>query len=292
MPRLGIVKENLIYSCEASKGDLVLALHNRKLKQKDVQHTRLCMISRSSLWSIADIKWSAIGLSSTPEPGRTLIAISSNGEVFTYSGQSKGAERIDGARDLRACRRINDQVYACGMDRQVYVRHSDNQWQAMHAPNGNGEEVCGFEAIDGFNHRDIYAVGWQGEIWHFDGQHWSDLDSPLNVILTGVCCAGDGYVYACGQEGALLQGRGGQWDILFTEGLSDDLWDVRWAMGKLYVASMSALYELQGDRLAVVDFGKAAPDSCYKLADSGGILWSIGQENIFSFDGKKWERWD
>jgi hypothetical protein len=99
-------------------------------------------------------------------------------------------------------------------------------------------------------------------------------------------------VYACGQRGTLVAGNANAWRVLKTPGLDDDFWDLRWFEDKLYVASIGALYLLDGDRLVPVEFDVDAPSSFYKLTDADGVLWSIGQEAILSFDGKRWQRWD
>lgn len=293
MPILGLTKANLISRGVARYSDLLyLALQDRKLFKRSVAHTRLAGIDASQVAAAMDLPWQAVGMCVVKKPSERLIVISGDGAVFTYVGGNEGTEQIAGPRDLRACATIEGYAYACGMGRQVYCREREGMWPAMHAPAGTGDDVLGFEAIAGFSRRDLYAVGWQGEVWHFDGKKWSDSSSPVNVVLTGVSCADNGEVYACGQAGTLLRGRNGQWELIETDGLTDDFWDVRWFAGRLYVASMTALYELQGDELVVVDFGADAPDSCYKLTDAEGVLWSIGQENIFSFDGSAWQRWE
>jgi hypothetical protein len=65
---------------------------------------------------------------------------------------------------------------------------------------------------------ELYAVGWQGEIWHYDGEKWHQLPSPTKLVLVDVCCAGDGTVYACGREGLLLKGRDQTWEIVEPPG--------------------------------------------------------------------------
>ena len=74
----------------------------------------------------------------------------------------------------------------------------------MHAPSPKSGENAGFEDICGFNLTEVYAVGWNGEIWQWEGVRWIDRPSPTNLILTGVCCGTDGNVYACGQNGTLI----------------------------------------------------------------------------------------
>jgi len=294
MARLGLSKENLISRGAARFKDLVyLALQDKKLQKKAVAHTRLGSVDEGEVANVKDLPWRAAGMCVAKLPSEKLVVVSGEGAVFTYVGGNEGSERIRDAFDLRACACIEGHAYAAGMNREVFRRAREGQWSAMHAPGVEGDDdVAGFEAIDGFGANDLYAAGWEGEVWHWQGSAWTRCESPVNVVLSGICCAGDGHVYACGQSGTLLRGRGQDWGVLETEGLIDDFWDVRWFMDRLYVASMSALYVLQDDALVAVDFGRDAPDSCYKLTDAEGVLWSIGQQNIFSFDGAAWRRWE
>ena len=55
---------------------------------------------------------------------------------------------------------------------------------------------------------------------------------------------------------------------------------------------MSYLLRLKGRELLPVNFGKDDPGSCYKLTEAEGVMWSVGQENLFSYDGRRWTRWD
>ncbi|AGU47748.1 hypothetical protein VAPA_1c06180 [Variovorax paradoxus B4] len=294
MARLGLSKENLISRGAARFQDLVyLALQDKKLHKKAVAHTRLVSVDEGEIANVKDLPWRAAGMCVAKLPGEKLVVVSGDGAVFTYVGGNEGSEKIRDAFDLRTCACIEGHAYAAGMNREVFRRAREGQWSAMHAPGVEGDDdVAGFEAIDGFGANDLYAAGWEGEVWHWQGSAWTQCESPVNVVLSGICCAGDGHVYACGQSGTLLRGRGEDWEVLETEGLIDDFWDVRWFMDRLYVASMSALYVLQDDALVAVDFGRDAPDSCYKLTDAEGVLWSIGQQNIFSFDGAAWRRWE
>jgi len=292
MPLLGISKANLISRGAARYADLVyLALRDKKLHKKGIAHTRLGSIDAGELAAVADLTWACVGMCVAKSPEEMLVDVGPEGTVFAYVGGKQSKEQIAKAKDLRACTSIGGLPHACGMNRQVFVRVGANQWRPMNAPESSSD-VAGFEAIDGFDTNEIYAVGWEGEIWRCVGGNWTNCQSPVNVILSGVCCAPDKNVYACGQQGTLLRGRNEAWEILTTPDLDDDLWDVHWFDGKLYAASMSYLYTLDGDRLVPVNFGIEPPASFYRLTDADGVLWSVGQEAILSFDGAKWERWD
>ncbi len=48
---------------------------------------------------------------------------------------------------------------------------------------------------------------------------------------------------------------------------------------------MRALYTLTDRGLVPVDFGDDEPASCYRLTSAEGVLWSVGPDDVFSFDG-------
>ena len=72
----------------------------------------------------------------------------------------------------------------------------------------------GFNDVDAFSKEDMYAVGGAGDVWHCDGQRWTQLPFPSNELLYTVCCAGDGNVYITGNMGALWVGRKDRWKRL------------------------------------------------------------------------------
>jgi hypothetical protein len=294
MASIGLSKKNTYFRAAAvSRTRLYLALKDRKLDRQNVLHARIALLEAGTVHPVKDVNWAVAGMCIVGATADTLIVAGESGKVLTVAGGSVNSEAIDPPPfQLRFCGAIAGQAYACGMKRQVFRREGSGQWIAMHAPPGEGKRVAGFEAIAGFHADELYAVGWEGEIWRFAGNAWEQIDSPVNRILTGVCCAPDGLVYACGQDGILLRGRGDRWEVLEQAGLEDDFWDLRWHDNGLFVASMSTLYRLRDRRLSPVDFGADAPASCYKLCDADGVLWSVGQENLYAFDGTTWTRWD
>jgi hypothetical protein len=192
---------------------------------------------------------------------------------------------------LRGIGVVDGYAVACGMKRQVYRREAEGTWTAMHAPapeKGN----AGFEAVAGFSSKEMYAAGWNGEIWEWNGKKWVNRSSPTNLILTGVCCASDGNVYACGKTGILLRGRHDSWKTVDLGDLKQDLWAVHDFKGKIYLATMQTLFTLGEGGLEPVEFGDDEPASCYRLTDAEGVLWSVGAADVFSYDGSVWTRAD
>lgn len=271
------------------------------LSSEKIPHSFLMTIDRGVLGGIS-LNWNACSVSIFHQPQERSITIGDSGYVYIVGGgESKEENPIFDSLPkkslkgpLREVRGIaNGKAYAVGTHRQVYRRESENNWidlgEDLQNPNIDMTEHS-LESIDGFSENDIYAVGWEGEIWHFDGKIWTQKESPTNLALYKVVCANDGYVYACGQVGLLIRGRNNNWEIIDNQITRQDFWGIEWFDNKLYISSTTALYEIYGDDLKLVDFGETPPPtSCYHLSAADGILWSIGAKNIYEYNGKTWE---
>jgi hypothetical protein len=247
-------------------------------------------------------RWNLAGIAVAKQPIEQMIAIGEWGDVFCIGSGDEHDEHVAsgqrGPKDrgpMRGVRRIGKRIYAVGMDRQVYRRKAANRWADIGPPTPAAQPadaVSGFEAIDGFDEKDIYAVGWDGEIWHYDGKKWRRLPSATNLLLVAVCCAGDGFVYASGREGLLLRGRDQQWEVIDLPGTTPDFWSLAWFDGRLYVSSMYRLFTFENGALAVVDTGAERAKTYHRLSAEDGVLWSIGAKDVLAFDGKTWTRID
>jgi hypothetical protein len=274
--------------------DLIYVIsRDNDLVSQDIPHSSVVAIDQD-LWADAmDSEWNATAIAIARQPSERAVLVGEDGDVRTYVGGVTTDEAIRPAPVLiRNARTIDGQVYACGMKRQVYRRTGEGRWGDISAPVAAATEAAGFEAIDGYGANDLYAVGWAGEIWQYDGRAWHERNSPTNVILTAVCCAANGKVYAAGQGGTLVAGRDDAWETVALDGdVTVDIWDLCWYHGKLYVATMTALYTLNGHALVPVEFGKARPATCYSLSTTGDVLWSVGLRDVVSFNGTKWRKY-
>ena len=195
---------------------------------------------------------------------------------------------------LREIRGIaKGRAYAVGTCRQAYVRDGEDQWRCIDQSAQGGDTPItdtSFESIDGFSEQEIYTVGWEGEIWKYDGSVFTQQNSPTNLALHKVRCAPDGFAYACGQLGTLLRGRDDQWEVIEHGSTREDLWGMEVFDGQLYVSSNHLVYRLEDGKLTPVDFGDDAPRTCYHLSAADGIMWSIGAKDVMEFDGSNWTR--
>ncbi len=265
---------------------------------EQIPHGHVCLVKNREVLRATDLKWEVAAVCISRVPLVQLVAIGTFGKVYVRGSGEEHTESIfppdtPSSVRLRCGTVIGGEAYAAGMDRCVFKRANRDLWVqidrgARLPPNSN--DVVGFEGIAGSSSNDIYGVGWEGEIWHFDGAKWTQHDSPVNTILTCVCYAGDGSVYAAGRLGMLLVGRGDSWEIIDHSSIKADIWSLVWFKERLYVSTLHSVYALEKGKLLQVDFGEDIPATCYQLSEGDGSLYSIGAKDIMIFDGNKWER--
>lgn len=266
------------------------SLTQDNLTESEVPHTVFVGIDEGEWYQYSHVGWASVGLVFVTEPSQKALAAGEEGQIWTYFNGQEGYEHIEGCSLLRNLSIVDGEAYGCGMNRQVFRRNGEGMWIAMHAPSPESGETLGFEALDGYSHTDIYAAGWEGEIWNFDGNKWKSCDSPTNLILTGIHCAPDKHVYACGQEGSLLRGNSSVWKDISDENVRDDFWDVISFNNSIYVASKTAIYELKNGSLEMVMPTSDRVRTAGRFTTREGFLWSIGDKDVFFFDGSVWTR--
>lgn len=253
-------------------------------------------------WAAGAVKWLACSGTVCHVPAERFIVLGTDGSINVSGGGEVKEEPpirpagIDPRKrgPLREIRGIaNGRAYVVGTCRQAYVRDDEGQWRCIdQSAQGGDVDITdtSFESIDGFDEQEIYTVGWEGEIWTYDGATFTQLTSPTNLALYKVRCAPDGFVYACGQLGTLLRGRGDQWEVIEHDSTTEDLWGMEVFNGEVYVSSTHFVYRLVDGKLKAVDFGDDVPSSCYHLSSADGIMWSIGPKDVMELNGSTWKR--
>lgn len=246
--------------------------------------------------------WSAVSVCVCKKPIEQGVFLGAWGDVYFFGSGDVHVELIncdDGSPKIhgpmRQIRSIEGKAYAVGMARQVYRRDGVNIWTSINQgaqPTPEIKPIVGFDTVDGFSKKEIYAAGRNGEIWNYNGTIWKQMDSPTNRHLTNMCCAGNELIYICGQGGVLIEGRNDQWRLITATDFQKDLWGLAWFENKLYVSSRELIYYLKDDKLKPVDMADDIPATCYHLSAADGVMWSIGPKDIMAFDGKKWTRID
>jgi len=256
-------------------------------------------------WESTEVPFVANSICAIGQNGENALILGVGGRVLSWKDGGMVENFIDDSDegpqyfgDLTEIRKIGGTAYAVGMSRTVYRLEASGAWTRMDAGVRTGDDDdsdAGFTSIDGFSHTDLYAVGWDGEIWHYNGKAWAQEESGTNLILFRVVCGGDDVAYACGQNGIILRGRAQSWEVVDHGATRLKLWGATWFRDQLYVASTKSLFVLNGNTLEPVDIASpreldfSKNTSFYHLDSNEEVLWSAGRKMLlFTEDGKTW----
>lgn len=246
---------------------------------------------------LTDMPFPVVGVSRSPfpHPVGMLCAMSKNGDVWPRGGGVNGPlEQISpgGWPGTVRLKCINGYTYAVGIGRQIFKRVAIGKWVPFQEgfPKSERTDTMGFQDMDAFSDSDIYAVGGNGDVWHFDGSKWRQMGFPSNVQLATVTCAGDGNVYISGEGGSLWVGKKSTWKRIY-EGGSSILWnDVVWFQDKLWLASDYQFRQLNGTSLEpVIHDGETVPMNGH-MDVHDGLLVIANAHYVRSFNGTTWHR--
>jgi hypothetical protein len=243
------------------------------------------------------VGWPAISMAyARLDAGPIIVAISPYGdywELESLSNEKRVGKLSKFTGNLRRLASIDGTFYACGMDRVALRRTSAGRWAAFGpGPLKDDPKVVGFEDIAGYSPTELYAVGWGGEIWWYDGKKWRRADSPTSAILSSMTCSPDGKVYVVGHDGVMLKGRRDQWELVETE-RTDHLKDVAQLGGQIYVCTDFGLFKLEESGLVEeTDFAaeEDRPATCLHLLETPGELVSLGTKDVFVKRDAAWYR--
>ena len=74
-------------------------------------------------------------------------------------------------------------------------------------------EPLGFSGVWATATNDVFAVGYSGQIWHYDGSAWSSMTSPTSAHLRDVWGSSAPDVFAVGDAG-ILRYDGTSWSVI------------------------------------------------------------------------------
>jgi hypothetical protein len=174
---------------------------------------------------------------------RGWCVLGKNGEIADIAGGNPPRiSQISGAGlnvmrpygYVEAIKQIDGELYVCGYGRQVY-KLVDEQWLSISDEILTRERAIGFFDIDGKDERHIYAVGWKGEIYQYDGEDWHKDDSPTTAHLASVRVLGQNEVWICGDKGVVLHGHFNQWTQLGSDAFTGTWYSIESFNGKIYL---------------------------------------------------------
>jgi hypothetical protein len=279
--------------------NMVVIASSEKLEEDDVDHAFICHL-KNGKWDFWYEAFSAIKVCVIDAAETTLVVMGMAGEILVGDSRGFRREAVDRTdegpnrlRPLNDMREIDQYVHVAGMRRQVFRRPVNTPgWERFDdgvlVPK-TSREVAGFLTIDGFSGSEIYAAGYRGQLWYFDGKKWRKIDSPTNLRLEALCCVAGDSVIVVGDEGVILRGRDDRWDVVAQDLTDETFTDVETFQERIFISTeVGILYELQGDQLVGVDLGLGKEITTSNLHSDGRRLLSVGDRDLLVYDGMGW----
>lgn len=263
-------------------------------------------------WSAYDLDWHVISAClwmPAPEKARNYVILSTEGQVEFHEASAEG-RRTEVISDaglhgewsgdygyVYAIRQIGSSLYVCGSNRQVYRRAGEGQWlhvdQGILLPPEDTSMRCLMD-IAGLSDNAIYAVGYGGEVFYFDGNDWMLIDTRLDEDLFKIKIVSEREVYVVGANGTLLRGnhRDGFTNLSAIED-NQRFTGIEVFEGRIFLASNLGLFVFDKVQKKILPYHTGlAPEltDCHVLEAKDGVMWSIGFKDIASFDGSRWTR--
>lgn len=275
-------------------GALHLGGHLYALDEDNTKLTRIMRYKNRQWGFVADVPGIVYGMGVEMEPVPRCLVLAREGAVYSFgpSGQSRESIDLENNGYLFSLRKIGSHWYVCGSQHMVF-RSEPNGWrhfdQGVFVPRKKTVDRQFFD-MDGAAEDDIYCVGAGGAMAHFNGNRWTLLENPTNYDLNAVRCLSSDDVVLAGNHGVLFRGTRRGWSRIGDPDYEGDFSSLAAFGGRVYACTVEDLWVIDGDTVARVDHGLGGDVTFYQLCAAGPHLWGTsGQEEIYHFDGKRWE---
>lgn len=291
-------KENALYFNELATirdRDVVLGGHLYSLEFEDDPFTRLMICRDGAKWNrLGDIDGIVTSIVAyTNESGKAVaIGLCRHGELLFIESTGPRMEAFspDPGFLFQLCR-ADDMLFACGSQRQVW-RRKGGQWARIDAGivvARSDEDNPVFYAIDGISERCLYAGGRSGELFRYDGRHWTRLDSPTNRDIQRIAVVSETEVYFCGKGGTFYRGHDNVWELIGDPGYQENFWGLARFQDRIFTASLNHLFAYGASGLQRIDPPPQEEFSYHRIAASPEYLWATGGAGtVARWNGADW----
>lgn len=272
-----------------SRGEARIAVHNLKFQEAD----------HPPIWGA--LNWAKHTFFDTrlenPSTKEFLMIDDAGGVYFGGLGDNKHPEqKIPTELLIHNLAKVGDQIYGVGYNREVLKRIGPDKWECISSEIKDSDaKGQGFDDLDGFSTDDLYAVGGNSDIWHFNGQRWRPLDVSNNFLPTAVCCAEDGYVYIAGAWGMIARGRDDTWETYCPDPTISKFTAVVSYQGRIFFGSESSVRVLDHNvpnlEHQPYDFeGQIYPFPARRMDVGHGLMMFASLDQVAIYDGKEWKK--
>lgn len=142
----------------------------------------------------------------------TDLWAASPSEIFLVGTRTDGYEKCDPVPPGEPPDCYCTEDHFSGVSRSSILQYRDGTWSEMEFSVTDVDTYL--RDIWGSASNDIFTVGDDGIIKHYDGAMWTDMQSPSLATLTGVWGSGPDDVFAVGRDSVLLHYDGSAWTTM------------------------------------------------------------------------------
>jgi hypothetical protein len=319
-----VSKVHFLDSIPVENSRLYVACQLDDIEPREIAHTRMFAFDTPDdrKWFHHDVDMNVVsvaikmGHANDLDESRRLIGLSKEGEldIFATGDYVWRTEKIPdagvrfGSRGhMTHVRQIGSHLFACGHNGQVYKRVGDNSWIAIDSEiyksidytSGDTSKLLNamlgqrvLNCIDGSSEADVYTVGDDGYMAHFDGKKWKEIKLKTTEHLQWIRCYSPTEAWACGFNGTLLVGNviSGFRDVSTIDD-NYTWWSLAKLDNKIYLAAAEGLFVYEGTGIKPVKTGLSPEhEDTYRVNVKDGALWSVGAKDIVRLMNGSWER--
>ena len=147
-------------------------------------------------------------------------------------------------------------------------------------------------AVWGSSSTDVFAVGQDGTILHYDGSGWTAMDSGFTYDLYGVWGSSSSDIYAVGYGGTILHCDGTEWTIMIQDVIHEHFQDV-WGSCATDVFAVGGGFShgsvLHYSGISWTPMPSEDAPWLYGIwGTSGSDVFAVGKGTIMHSDGLDW----
>jgi len=279
-----------------------LFFYQEKTKEKWFYHDR-------PDWKVVSICL----MPSTPTDERAVCALSEEGDVEILKRSNTTVEKVtdaglnndNGLGYVTRIRSIAGELYVCGDQNQIYKRnngkwlHIDSGALTTNKPKFSGtasknraeiieasnQESCLFD-IAGSREDDIYAVGTNGCILHFNGKKWTRFKQISASDLYEIHITPENKLIIVGSKGTIISGnKDAGFKMESRKTLGADFISITEHNNEIFIGASDGIYkktENSVTRLPLDVFDVSNIESI------NNIMWATSSRNILKYEGMQW----
>lgn len=242
--------------------------------------------SKWTLHTLGGKIWGVFAL--TPEK---VFATGAAGALFTYDGikwTTLSSGDSETYHDVWGDGTGNVYIAPSNLRNDAVVLHYDGAEWTKKGESGS------FNGIRGTSTNNIYAVGANHTVRHYDGIKWTDIYTGENTTnLLSIWGSGDSNVYAVGQDSNIHLYTGTEWIIAamgFT-GFLTDIWGVSTSYDIYITNTNGQIYKYGGEgwKTDYSPSSSISPSRLYSIHGAGGSIAAVGSSGrVVSYQNGTW----